>query len=393
MCRDRTGVRLPILCIVPPHILKHIALGRTRETRRLAAWALHTLALSERVRGARAALGPIATLAATPAVTKRRTVYDAGHTERLPGKLVRREGDAPVRDPSVNEAYDGAGDTYDFYLEAYGRNSIDDRGMGLDSSVHYGREFDNAFWDGRQMVYGDGDGTIFGRFTKCIEIIGHELTHGVTEYEARLDYRDQPGALNESFSDVFGSLVKQKKLGQDAAAADWLIGAGLFAPGVKGVALRSMKAPGTAYDDPRIGKDPQPAHMKDFVSTHEDNGGVHINSGIPNHAFYLAATAIGGRAWTKAGRVWYLALRDRLRPDAQFADAARETAALAIELFGAGGREARAVAAAWDEVGVAATAAGRRTGAHAHRVRAVGRVRRHQPAARRRKRRAPRRRA
>jgi Zn-dependent metalloprotease len=265
--------------------------------------------------------------------------------------------------------------------------------MGLDSSVHYGREFDNAFWDGRQMVYGDGDGTIFGRFTKCIEIIGHELTHGVTEYEARLDYRDQPGALNESFSDVFGSLVKQKKLGKDAAAADWLIGAGLFAPGVKGVALRSMKAPGTAYDDPRIGKDPQPAHMKDFVSTHEDNGGVHINSGIPNHAFYLAATAIGGRAWTKAGRVWYLALRDRLRPDAQFADAARETAALAVELFGAGGREARAVAAAWDEVGVAATAAGRRTGAHAHRVRAVGRVRRHQPAARRRKRRAPRRRA
>ncbi len=393
MCRDRAHGRLPILCIVPPHILKHIALGRTRETRRLAEWALHTLALSERVRGARSALGPIASLAVTPAGAKRRTVYDAGHTEQLPGKLVRGEGDPAVKDPAVNEAYDGAGDTYDFYWDAYKRNSIDDRGLGLDSSVHYGREFDNAFWDGRQMVYGDGDGKIFLRFTKCLEVIGHELTHGVTEYEARLDYSDQPGALNESFSDVFGALVKQKKLGQGATESDWLIGAGLLAPGIKGVALRSMKAPGTAYDDPRIGKDPQPAHMKDFVRTHEDNGGVHINSGIPNHAFYLAATAIGGKAWTKAGRIWYLALRDRLRPASQFADAARDTAAVAAELFGADGREAKAVVAAWDGVGVTPAAMGRRAAARAHRVRAVGRVRRRQPAARRRKRRAPRRRA
>ena len=163
--------------------------------------------------------------------------------------------------------------------------------------MHYGRGYDNAFWDGTQMVFGDGDGTVFNRFTIAVDVIGHELTHGVTEHTAALVYQGQSGALNESISDVFGSLVKQQALGQDAAAADWLIGAGLFTAQVKGVALRSMKAPGTAYDDPQLGKDPQPATMADYVETTDDNGGVHLNSGIPNHAFYLAATAIGGHAW------------------------------------------------------------------------------------------------
>jgi len=388
MCQARGSIRLPVLCIVPPQILRHIARGRSRD---LADWALHTLALSERLRGARAVLGPLAPIATTPAGVKRRTVYDAGHAERLPGRLVRSEGEAPVRDAAVNEAYDGAGVTYDLYREVFGRNSIDDRGMRLDSSVHYGRKFDNAFWDGRQMVYGDGDGTIFRRFTACIDVIGHELTHGVTEAEAALDYQGEPGALNESFSDVFGSLVKQYHLGQTAAEADWLIGAGLFARGVKGVGLRSMKAPGTAYDDPRIGKDPQPAHMKDYVETHEDSGGVHINSGIPNRAFYLAATAIGGQAWGNAGRIWYRTLRDRLRRDSDFATAARATAEAAAELHGPDSVEAGAVREAWQAVGVVAAEGRGRT--NEDRVQAQRRVRGAQRAARPRKRRASRRRA
>ncbi len=387
MCEARQG-RSPLLCIVPPQILRHLARGASRP---LADWALHTLALSERLRGARTVLGSLASLATTPAGLKRRTVYDAGHLERLPGKPVRAEGDPATRDVAVNEAYDGAGATYDFYHDAYGRNSIDDRGMRLDASVHYGRNFDNAFWDGRQMVYGDGDGTIFQRFTKSVDVIGHELTHGVTESEAGLDYQDQPGALNESISDVFGSLVKQSGLGQAADQADWVIGAGLFARGVRGVGLRSMKAPGTAYDDPRIGKDPQPAHMKDYVATHEDAGGVHINSGIPNHAFYLAAVAIGGRAWTKAGRIWYIALRDRLRHDSSFADAARLTAETADQLYGPGGAEARAVRDAWQAVGVVASPAPGRTSED--RVQAQRRVRRDGRAAGPRKRRAARGRA
>ena len=218
-----------------------------------------------------------------------------------------------------------------------------------------------------------------------------ELTHGVTEAEAGLDYQDQPGALNESLSDVFGSLVKQYHLGQSAAAADWLIGAGLFVRGVKGAGLRSMKAPGTAYDDPRIGKDPQPGHMKDFVTTHEDSGGVHINSGIPNRAFYLAALAIGGPAWKRAGRIWYVALRDRLKHDSNFADAARLTAETAAELYGSDSAEAGAVRAAWQAVGVVAS--GNRGRASENRVQTQRRLRGAERAAGPRKRRASRRRA
>ena len=271
---------------------------------------------------------------------------------------MRAEGDKSVADAAVNEAYDGAGATYDLYFEAYGRNSIDDRGMRIDSSVHYSRGYDNAFWNGAQMVYGDGDGKLFRRFTVSIDVIGHELTHGVTEREANLEYRDQPGALNESFSDVFGSLVKQRKLGQTAAEADWLIGEGLFTPSVHGAALRSMKAPGTAYDDPVLGKDPQPANMKDYVQTTDDDGGVHINSGIPNHAFYLVATSLGGQAWEKAGRIWYVALRDRLRPASDFGEMANLTAAVAADLHGRSSAEAKAVVDAWDAVGVAVPGGG-----------------------------------
>ena len=147
---------------------------------------------------------------------------------------------------------------------------------------------------------------MFNRFTVAVDVIGHELTHGVTQFEAKLAYWDQSGALNESFSDIFRSLVKQKKLNQTADQADWLIGAGLFTSNVKGLAIRSMKEPGTAYDDPLLGKDPQPAHMRHYVNTTSDNGGVHINSGIPNRAFYLAALEIGGHAWERAGKIWYM---------------------------------------------------------------------------------------
>jgi Zn-dependent metalloprotease len=211
--------------------------------------------------------------------------------------------------------------------------------------VHYQKGYDNAFWNGQQMVYGDGDEDLppaqrlFNRFTISIDIIGHELTHGVTQYEAKLAYLNQPGALNESMSDVFGVLVKQYQLGQTAAQADWLVGQGLFTSNVNGVALRSMKAPGTAYDDPVLGKDPQPAHMRDYVNTIEDNGGVHINSGIPNHAFYVTATEIGGNAWEKAGRVWYVTLRDKLSITSNFQAAANLTYQTAGELFGAGSLE------------------------------------------------------
>jgi Zn-dependent metalloprotease len=258
----------------------------------------------------------------------------------------------------VNEAYDGSGVTYDLFNNEYQRNSIDGNGMRLDSTVHYRRGYDNAFWDGEQMVYGDGDEDLpederlFNRFTIAIDIIGHELTHGVTQFEAKLQYFQQPGALNESMSDVFGSLVKQYQLQQLASEADWIIGGGLLTENVNGVGIRSMKEPGTAYDDPVLGKDPQPGHMRDYVTTISDNGGVHINSGIPNRAFYITAVELGGFAWERAGQIWYVTLKDKLTATSRFQDCASQTYQVAGQLFGAGSVEQQAVRKGWAEVGL-----------------------------------------
>ncbi|HWC64479.1 MAG TPA: M4 family metallopeptidase, partial [Thermoanaerobaculia bacterium] len=255
--------------IVPPYILDAIA-KRGDEVER--ARALETLLQTERLRGRRDAMTGVCP--AIPAGEEQRTVYDEGGSSVLPGRLVRGEGGRASKDAAVNEAFDGAGATWEFYEKVYCRNSIDGKGMRLDSSVHYGRDFDNAFWNGAQMVYGDGDGRIFNRFTVALDVIGHELTHGVTGTEANFDYEGQPGALNESFSDVFGSLVKQWWRKERAEQADWLIGAGLFTPKVKGAGIRSMLHPGTAYDDPVLGRDPQPSTMTDVYEGYDDNGGV-----------------------------------------------------------------------------------------------------------------------
>jgi Zn-dependent metalloprotease len=289
---------------------------------------------------------------------KQRNVYSAKFGSTLPGELIRQEGSQPSGDAAVDEAYDGSGYTYDLFWNIYQRNSIDNLGMNLVSTVHYQRGYDNAFWNGQQMVYGDGDEDLpveqrlFNRFTAALDVISHELSHGVTQYEANLVYSYQSGALNESMSDVFGSLVKQHRFNETARNADWIIGEGLFTPNVNGVGIRSMKAPGTAYDDRVLGKDPQPGHMRDYVNTASDNGGVHINSGIPNHAFYITAYEIDGYAWEKAGRIWYATLTDRLSSTASFQDAANATFKAAADLYGANSREQMAVQKGWAEVGI-----------------------------------------
>lgn len=338
-----------ICCIIPPYVAEQIVKNGDAEQQE---WAMNTLIMSEQFRGRRDAIGGIATLAAVPAGEKRRTVYDAKNGMELPGNPVRREGDPNTGDVAVDEAYEGAGATYDFYKQVFDRNSVDDRGLRLDSTVHYNQKYDNAFWNGTQMVYGDGDGQLFNRFTVSLDVIGHELTHGVTQYEAGLIYNGESGALNESMSDVFGIMVKQYANKQTVDQSNWIIGEGLLTSQVKGVGIRSMKAPGTAYDDPVLGKDPQPAHVKDMYKGSGDNGGVHINSGIPNYAFYLAATEMGGYAWEKAGKIWYIALRDRLRQRSNFKRAATILVNLAGELYGVNGAEQKAVRNAWEKVGV-----------------------------------------
>lgn len=345
--------RHPIFCLIPPYLLDQIARHGSKSQRDAA---LRTRAKDCTFRALRMVTKPSrgpAQLVATGPSGKRRSIYSADGSDILPGRLIRGEGQPVSGDPAVDEAYAALGATFDFFADVFDRNSIDDAGMALDATVHFGRDYNNAFWNSAQMVFGDGDQLLFNRFTIALDVIGHELSHGVTEDEARLLYFNQPGALNESLSDVFGSLIKQYALKQKAEDADWLIGKGLFTQKVKGTALRSMKAPGTAFDDPVLGKDPQPGHMDDFVHTYDDNGGVHINSGIPNHAFYQVATAIGGYAWEAAGRIWYDALRDsRLRSNAGFLLFARITHDVAGRLYGAGKREHKAVKAGWAAVGI-----------------------------------------
>jgi Zn-dependent metalloprotease len=331
--------------VLPPHILEKMA-----ENPDLRQSALRNMEISERQRGIRQAIAFLPLLGSAGA--KHRTVFDAQNDTSLPGQEVRDEPDDPTGDSATDEAFDFSGDTYDFYQQVYNRNSIDDHGLLLKSTVHFDSQYNNAFWNGLQMVYGDGDGELFNRFTISVDVVGHELTHGVTQNEAQLVYQGQSGALNESMSDVFGSLIKQWVNNQTADKADWLIGQGLFTDNVQGKALRSMSDPGSAYNDPNLGKDPQPGHMKDFKQMTADNGGVHINSGIPNKAFFLAATNIGGFAWQKAGLIWYRALTGSLSPTADFQAAADATTTVAGSLFGSGSDEQKAVIDAWSNVGL-----------------------------------------
>ncbi len=346
--------RCALHCIVPPGLLLRVASSGSEEEREAALRTLaldHTFRQVRVERATRQAIAPAAPrLLSGPVGGPHRTIYDQQESDATElGQMARSEGQPAVEDPAVNEAYDGFGDTYKFYWEVLKRNSIDDGGLPILGLVHYSQHYDNAFWDGEgHMFFGDGDGQLFTRLTKSVDVIGHELTHGVTQYTANLAYRDQSGALNESISDVFGSLVEQYAKGQSAEEASWLIGADVVGPALS-PALRSMKAPGDAnpHDD-------QPADMDNFVHTGEDNGGVHTNSGIPNHAFYVVATTIGGNAWEAAGVIWYDAMRDaRVKPNCDFLAFAKATQRAAQQRFGAEGKEADAVRAGWEAVKVA----------------------------------------
>jgi Zn-dependent metalloprotease len=345
--------------IVPPYLLARIAELDDARFAHAARSARRTLLDVDPLRAARLSfsLDEDNNLVLELGDGPNRTVSDAENSETLPGTTVRSEGDGATGDEAVDEAYDGLGATFALFSEVYGRNSIDGAGLPLDATVHYGVDYDNAFWNGDRMVFGDGDGEIFRRFTASLTVIGHELAHGVTQYTAELVYEGQSGALNESLSDVFGALVEQYSLEQSASEASWLIGAGLFTDEVEGTALRSMRAPGTAYDDDVLGADPQPAHLDDFVETDDDNGGVHINSGIPNRAFYLVAESLGGNAWERAGQIWYDTLELDLKPRSTFAEFAAVTVAAAAARYGDASDEVAAVRAGWAGVGVIIEAA------------------------------------
>ena len=355
----------PINCIVPPHMLRVLALRGDAATVKMARAMLKQ---NEEVREERAghgsgdmvpskeAPGTFVTRSLASKAKKKhkcvRKIYDGGGKASLPGKLARGEGDPATGDDQVDNAYDGAGDVFNLYSDDFGRNSLDDKGLPLIATVHHRKKYNNAFWNGEQMAYGDGDGEIFRTFTE-LSVIGHEMSHGVVQFSGGLVYQGQSGALNESYADVFGCMTVQRKLGQSVYEADWLVGKGILGPNINGVSLRSMKAPGTAYSDSLLGQDPQPYHMDLYVNTTDDNGGVHINSGIPNHAFYLYCMYLGGKSWEKPGQIWYRALQKLNNPLATFDAWATETVEASVDLYGLGSTETLMLKRAWRLVGIA----------------------------------------
>ena len=358
-CAD---ARLPFHCIVPPHMLEVLSM---RGDEKVARAAREQMAIAAEARVERkeysslrmvpdggAAVASFVTPTALAAGRNlRREVYDGQQKAALPGKLARAEGDPPANDPAVDTVYDAAKQVYDLYFDKFSRDSIDGHGAPLLQTVHHRKKFNNAFWDGGQMAYGDGDGQIFSTFIE-LSVIGHEMSHGVVQFSGGLVYEGQSGALNESFADVFGAIVKQHALGESVDTSDWLIGKGILGPAINGVALRSMKAPGTAYSDALLGQDPQPYHMDLYVNTTSDNGGVHINSGIPNHAFYLYCQYMGGNAWDRPGQIWYHALQRLNKPQASFHDWATQTVDSATLLYGVGSTEVNMLRRAWKLVGL-----------------------------------------
>ena len=264
------------------------------------------------------------------------------------------------------DAHYGAAKTFDYYQTAHNRNGIDGNfGPGttaggangavslVASRVHFGSGYNNAFWNGSTMTYGDGDGTTFTPLV-TLDICGHEMTHGVTERTANLTYSNESGALNESMSDVFGAMVELYADGGTVSADTWKIGEDAYTPGTAGDALRRM-------DNPQAEGDPD--HYSIRYTGTADSGGVHTNSGIGNHAFYLIAAGgtnrvssvnVTGIGTTDAAKVWYRALTVYMTSGTNFAGARTATVNAANDLFGATSTQAVTVAKGWCAVGVGA---------------------------------------
>ncbi|MCP1124326.1 M4 family metallopeptidase [Bacillus sp. 3103sda1] len=274
--------------------------------------------------------------------------YNGNNRTRLPGTLWADTDNVfnAKSDAAAVDAHYYAGVTYNYYKNTFNRNSYNDAGAPLKSTVHYGKNYNNAFWNGSQMVYGDGDGSTFIAFSGGIDVVGHELTHAVTEYSSNLIYQNESGALNEAFSDIFGTLIEY----YDNRNPDWEVGEDIYTPGQAGDALRSMSDP-TKYGDPDH-------YSKRYTGT-SDNGGVHTNSGIINKAAYLLANGgthygvtVNGVGKDKVGAIYYRANTVYLTESATFSQARAALVQAAADLYGANSAEVAAVKQSYDAVGV-----------------------------------------
>jgi len=255
--------------------------------------------------------------------------------------------------PTGVQAHFGAERTHKYFSQKHGRNSYNNAGAIIKSYVSYSSNYVNAFWDGSRMTYGDGDGVNYGPLVS-LDICGHEIAHGVTEYSANLVYSYQSGALNESFSDIFGESIEKFASGTN----DWLMGDDIGAGG-SGGALRSMSNP-NAYGDPDtyLGTN--------WYSGSGDNGGVHINSGVQNFWFYVLSVGksgtndlgnsynVTGIGMDKAAAIAYRNLTVYLNSNSQYSDARNGAIQAARDLYGSGSPEEIATTNAWYAVGVGA---------------------------------------
>jgi Zn-dependent metalloprotease len=281
-----------------------------------------------------------AELSLTPAAT----VYDCKHLQTLPGIPVPNPASSP--DLTASRTYKLTTAVADFYKKVFGRNSINGAGMTMMSSVHFGVDYNNAMWNGAQMIYGDGDNKIFTDFTLGNDVVGHELTHGVTQYTLQLKYSDDAGGLNESLSDCFGSMFRQWQAKQDVTQADWLIGHDIMGPVAVSrgyTCLRNMANPADVH-----ALAPQPVHYSQLTPGMDP----HYTSGPPNLAFCLACKSVGGKSWEIVGQIWYRAMQGRPSPNMKMKDFANRTRKLAIQMYRANPSVATSVDDAWKQVGL-----------------------------------------
>lgn len=345
-------------CMFPCFIIPSKVLQRFSRDRKLSAKSRKAFADTARfekewreVRAARTRLSLVAQevlpsqLAAAPLGRPAVTVFNCHNGTALPGTLMPKSKTSS--DATAKRAFVETTAVAKFYKKLFSRNSIDNAGMALLSSIHFSVRYNNAFWNGNQMTYGDGDGNIFIDFTKGNDVIGHELTHGVTQHSLGLSYSDQPGGLNESVSDVFGSMFRQWQANEDVTSTDWLIGKDIMGPGALArgfTCLRDLSNPAAAHC-----LSPQPTKF----SQYHDGMDPHESSGIPNFAFYKAAMAIGGKSWKKAGKIWYEALTGSgPNPNMKMGAFANQTRSLAGSLFPSEPAVKAAVDSAWTAVGL-----------------------------------------
>ncbi len=354
-----SGHRCGCSCfIIPPKVLERLSRNKKLSAEARKAFA-RTAKFDKEVRKVREAKAKLtqtalatlpgkmapAQLAPAQLAPPSTPVYNCNHGVTLPGTLVPNPGSSA--DTTAKRAFVETRGVAKFYRQAFGRNSIDNAGMALISSIHFSVNYNNAFWNGSQMTYGDGDGNIFVDFTKADDVVGHELTHGVTQHSLGLSYADQAGGLNESISDVFGSMFRQWQAHQNVNQADWFIGKEIMGPGAIAqgfTCLRDMSNPGAAHC-----LAPQPTNF----SQYHDGMDPHESSGIPNFAFYKAAMAMGGKSWLIAGKIWYQALTGTPpTPKMTMKAFANRTRSLAASLFSAKPAVKAAVNNAWVAVGL-----------------------------------------